>query len=183
MKYFNEHKLLPGDILHVRTTTPYGWAIRKCLGSKGNHDAILVNGYKGNWWVVEAVPNKGVTFTNLKKYEEKIENGAKVSVYRVPNTTNNEKWKAQSIAGDNIKSGKGYDWGAVFGILLRTNRWGNEWKWYCTELVRDAWKYAGHDVWKKDLPTPYTTEKRVKEGKLLDVTMEVLTEAGRKFAL
>ena len=180
MIYFDTRFLKIGDILHVRTNTLFGKAIRACLGSFGNHDALIVSDGKDDWSVVEAVPGEGVKITSLVEYEMKmLTEKAKVSVYRVPNATDEQRVRVRSWALAHFDAGYGYDWKAIFGILFRTNKSGSEWKWYCTELVRDAWQAGGVDVWKKEFPTPRTTEKRALEGKL-DVIPEVYCSPMRR---
>ena len=47
--------------------------------------------------------------------------------------------------------------------------------WFCTESCDGAWyEGAGLDVWRNRCPTPYTTEKRWREGLLTDITRGVM---------
>jgi hypothetical protein len=67
--------------------------------------------------------------------------------------------------------GKKYDMMALvaiqLNILFQLNlHFGKEWAWYCTEACRDLFAAEGLDVWEKKLPTPYTTEKRERAGRL-----------------
>ena len=62
-----------GDILHFRTSTFFGKAIRKALPCWGNHDAILVE-KDGEWGVAEAVIPR-FRFTPWEVYQKEIDAG------------------------------------------------------------------------------------------------------------
>jgi hypothetical protein len=57
-------------------------------------------------------------------------------------------------------------WNALFHANSHRN---HEYNWYCTEAVQFQHIRANPalDVWGQNLPTPYTTEKRLRAGQIL----------------
>jgi hypothetical protein len=173
---FNTSTLLPGDILHKRSHTLLGWTIRTAISSWGNHDALVLPGF----YVGDAQGGPAVK-THIHEYEREIARGAcEVRVYRPINATPAlgmaaaNWWEAKVL-------GKPYDYMAYPRLIAKALTFdllpwpvGWQWAWYCTEGCRDAWAATGLDPWHKNNPTPGTTEKRVIEGRLVDVTDQVM---------
>lgn len=165
----------PGDILHVRTKSPLGWAIRRAIGSWGCHDAIIVPPYyelaAGDATIPKAV------CTPLAHYWQRILRGkCKAVLLRPADIAPDQGRQAAQWWLQNVQ-GKPYDIAAYPRLLAKAIvgdlcPWpaGWEWAWYCTESCRDAYLHAcGLDLWGKNNPTPRTTEKRYAEGKFIIV--------------
>lgn len=95
----------------------------------------------GGDYVVEASIH-GVRKIPLEKFEKSSSNFKIVQVY-CPHPD-----KFYSFLNDQI--GKPYDWGAIAGIIARED-WDSDTKWYCSELIEAALKYAGRDRFRKDI--------------------------------
>lgn len=177
---FECSRLLPGDIIHKRSHSALGWAIRSAISSWGNHDAIVLP-----WFYVGDSIGGPAVKTHIREYERQLARGeCEVRVYRPLNSTPAIGLAAAQWWEANVL-GKPYDYMAYPRLIAKALTcdllpWpaGWEWAWYCTEGVRDAWRAIGLDPWNKNNPTPRTTEKRVIEGRLLDVTDQVMV-AGR----
>lgn len=184
---FNFNELREGDIIHVRRPGSFiGRMIRRAVKSWGNHDALAVM-FCGHWYVGDAV-HPQAQLTPLKELAgELAAGGLEVRVYRPWNGTRDQ---GEAAAAWWIKNACGawYDWGAYPRLLLKAlvGDWlpwaaGWKWAWYCTESVRLAWVQAtqcealprGVDFWRNNNPTPRTTEKRVEDELLVDVTARV----------
>jgi hypothetical protein len=168
----------PGDILHARTFTPLAWAIRRCVGSWGTHDALVVRD-NGVLCIGDAAPMK-CHCTPLETYQRRLEAGKvqffvcrPVAVFLPDNQLEISGMMAAYWWIENVK-GKKYDFAAyprlflksIFGDICQAAA-GWQWAWYCTESCRDAWRNgAGVDPWQKNNPTPRTTEKRIESGAL-----------------
>lgn len=159
----------PGDIVHVRTQTVFGWGIRlACPGSWGNHDGILVFDASRGWGVAEALLNMGFIVTPWEVYalgEESLVFMRPIGISDIDRIhVVDEAYKLEELHPK-------YDRLAIVSIALsiilkKTINKNREWKWYCTEAVKACYGKVGWDIWQKVLPTPYTTEKRQKSGKL-----------------
>lgn len=165
----------PGDVAHVRTSSLYGWAIRRALpGAWGNHDAIVVYA-DGQWGIAEALCRQGFVVTPWSEYWANVVNGRTDVVFmRPPGFTEHAGAVVQMNALELAAAHVRYDWRAIAEIWARTVvgkaiPWQREWEWYCTEAVQACYRNAGEqwDVWRKQLPTPLTTEKRNREGALV----------------
>lgn len=193
LQFFKPEAFRPGDILHVTSTGFFSRAIRRCINSKGSHDAMLIFS-GGGWCVGESLLGAGSTLTPLAKYEEDMAVGKTlVSILRIPETSASDQFAAQGWWINHV-FGKTYDRRAIGRVFIKCifGDWcksaaGWEWAWYCTEGIRAAWTTPAMsrdcDIWGKNNPTPGTTEKRVAEGKLLDVTSDCLTRAGARYIL
>lgn len=189
--WFNTRCLRPGLVLHGRGKTLYAKAIREVLNRGispghdlcwGNHDAIIVyDAGRETYAVGESRPMRAQV-TPLAHYEQMI-NAAQyeVRVFEVVNATHADGVAASVWWKHNV-CGTWYDFYGIYRLWLqyvrgklRLRREGWEWASWCTEGVADAWRNAtGLDPWAKENPTPYTTEKRVMQGKLKDITAEVV---------
>jgi hypothetical protein len=163
----------PGDVAHVRSSTLFAWAIRRALHETwGNHDGIVV--YRDErWGVAEALPT-GYVVTPWGEYMRSITKGRVGVAFLRPvgcpeHISHVVMMNALELADAKVR----YDWRAIAEIWAQTVLkasipWQREWAWYCTEAVRACYCSAGTewDVWRKELPTPYTTEKRHQEGAL-----------------
>jgi len=160
----------PGDIVHVRGYTPYGYMIRLAIPSWGNHDAILCYTTEHGWHVVEAQPFH-TRRTPWTEYAHDIERGRiAVAIMRPcgigPLASATIHAHAQSFADKRPR----YDYSAIFWITYNVvfhqdSTRNRRHSWYCTEQTRDC-HVPAWDVWGIPLPTPYTTEKRNIEGRL-----------------
>ena len=137
----------------------------------GNHDAILTQSARGEWFVGDAEP-MAAKWTPLHKYAQRVENcECEVRVYEVIGANALLERRAVEWWDMNV-CGTMYDFTAfprlafksIFGEFLQTAA-GLEWANWCTEGVANAYEYAfigdSVSVWQKNNPTPLTTEKRV----------------------
>jgi len=156
-----------GDILHVRNDHFIGRAIRRAIGSWGNHNAILVRP-EAELCIGESTWPRSQC-TDLATYDTRINSGdTQVLVLRPTNATAMQGSLAAAWWLRNAQ-GRPYDLGAYPRLLLKSifgdicqRAAGWEWAWYCTESCRDAWRNGpGLDPWQKTNPTPRTTEKRL----------------------
>jgi len=183
----NQDALLPGDIVHSYSPGFSGRLIRRVIGSRGSHDAIVCQ--IGDRLVIGESLFSGGALTSIETYEEHMLEGRRfVSVLRIPNTTKKDRLAASNWFRGHA-AGMPYDYWAyprllakaVFGDWIPSQA-GKEWAWYCTESCRAAWAIPGmsanFDVWHKNNPTPRTTEKRLEAGMLIDVSEQCLTLAG-----
>jgi hypothetical protein len=161
----------PGDILHVRSLTILGWAIRRAIGSWGNHDAILL--FQDGRIVVGDATWPKCRCTPLEDYQRRFDRGT-AQYFVLRPTAALHKAVSGHIAAvwwqQNVRR-KWYDLGAYPRLIAKAIvgdlcQWpaGWEWAWYCTEGCRGAWQAAGLDPWAKTNPTPRTTEKRTLAG-------------------
>jgi hypothetical protein len=164
-------ELLAGDVLHVRSSGPYGWAIRTTLRSWGNHDGLAVY-HEDRWYVAEALLRDGYTLTPWSEYEHRVERGkAAVVVLRHPTATPAQRAAICAMARGLAMANPRYDYRAIFWIaynlVMRTAHVRNrQHQWYCTEANRDLYRAVGLGVWGDDLPTPGTTANRERAGLL-----------------
>jgi len=176
----DQRLLRNGLILHARTKGFWGWIIRKTLGSWGNHDALIYHD-SGRWWVLDAEPPVA-HLTPFDVWEARYRKGkAQLRFY----------WPSSALSLDGSKACKWwlahvrnspYDYDAFPRLLFKAifgDWWkkaaGKEWKFFCTESVRDSWMFAGFDPWKKNSPTPRTTEKRADDKKFADYTDNIIS--------
>ena len=167
-----------GDVVHVRSRTFYGSLIRRCLPECwGNHDATLIWHATTDWAVAEATVRRGFVATPWARYVHAVVRGDCSFVFmRPPGMEWTDSIKVQDAASDMVLAAPKYDKRAILALgvslLLRVSLpIENEWEWYCTEAVAAHYAHAGkqYNVWGADLPTPYTTEKRCREGRLEQV--------------
>jgi len=180
----NIDALKVGDVFHVRTNKGFwAWMIRNTLDSWGNHDAPVLE-HDGRLMVGDVVPG-GAKLTEIDEYQDAIDGGLKeVKVYRIEYVTESDRLWANVWWLKNVL-GSPYDYlaypylvfKAMFGGFIKWAA-GFEWAWYCTESCSKMWlaPYSlGETPWGTRNPTPRTTEKRVVEGKLKDISRMVFT--------
>lgn len=189
-----------GDTVHVRSHNPYAWTIRKCIPSWGSHDGLLV-WFAGKWYVYEALLKDGYVKTPLDKYVSQVVSGDTSLVFlrvrsgvgyssRIPE----EIYGLLSAVAAEKLIGSKYDKTAIFtifyNILMKTTFCRqSEFHFYCTEAnahVHTHLEWEGHpipvtDIWGKDLPTPYTTEKRHIQG-YFHVLSEMIAEGDSEYS-
>jgi len=168
-----------GDIVHTRGLGVYAKGIRRCLPDAwGNHDGTLV--YHGNGWGVAEALLSGFRVTPWEEYLDQCERGMEMAFLRPiglpPAVAIQVQYWALEMAARRTR----YNLGGILRIWWQIATRANlgegrqEWDWYCTQAVRQQHIWAGSgprwDVWAKELPTPYTTEKRIVEGTLDIVT-------------
>lgn len=185
---FDLTALRDADIFHPRRRgNELSGAIRRAVGSWGNHDALACR-FNGHWYVGDAT-HPQARLTPLAEYARDLVDGEiELRIYRPRYTTAAEATAAAAWWMREV-NGTWYDWAAYPRLLLKSVLgdllpWpaGWEWAWYCTESCRQAWIEAtksaelprGMDFWRKTNPTPRTTEKRVEDGALVDVTAKII---------
>ena len=197
--------LFVGQIIHTRSNTTIGRLIRRARGSWGSHAALVVSPDGRTLAIGDAVFPR-CKLTPVEEYNRMLREGVieRLEVYEVVGATPSQEVFAASW-WETYVLGTPYDFlahprlwlKATFGdweeldptTWLKGTRWvccimrwvgqaaaGLEWAHWCTEGVMLAYKDAGCDPYKKNNPTPFTTEKRLKQGKLTDVTVDVTVQ-------
>jgi hypothetical protein len=157
--------------------TSYGKAYRALTGdsvdNSPSHSWIIVE-HDGQLWIGESVNPKSKR-TPLTEYERRLAAGEirNLQLFEVLNISRMRQGMAADWWTDNILN-EAYDWPAYFRLTLKAIfgdifPWaaGLTWAAWCTEGVKDAYaKGACYDVYENENPTPLTTIKRWKEGRL-----------------
>ena len=185
---YDETALRPGMVLHVRSYTAFGRAIRKVLslrqGDKawGNHDGLLVY-VSGGWYVGDCEP-VFAKFTPLEDYFRREKEGkCETRFLDVVGATPETRRKAVDYWTRKV-NGSLYDFRAfprlwfknAVADIFPAATLGWHWAHWCTEGVADSWeKGAKMKVWNKVNPTPLTTQHRV-GSTLVDVSDDVKIE-------
>lgn len=134
-------------VLFSTSKGPISAFIRFFTWSKWSHVAILDGDY-----VIESRGGKGVVRTPLQLFLRRV---SRVAAMRYPHVATDA-----AIAFARSQLGKGYDWGAIFGIGFRRN-WGDRSKWSCVELATvaahaantpllrcdEAWRHKPQELW------------------------------------
>ena len=180
----------PGYVIHVRSSNLYARGIRAALGSWGNHDGIICYDETAQTrYVAEALLRGGFQLTPWADYEREIERG-KTSVLfcKPPGMPVNVAIQVNEYAMTLARAGLyKYDrraiwsifWNLTLRISLKSQR---EWQWYCTEAVSNIYREYHDDVWGLDLPTPLTTEKRIRTNDL-QITGRIIAAGDEDFLL
>lgn len=201
---FNRDAFMPGDFLHVQNVNgKFSAKQRKLTGSVGSHDALLLNSYELGESTMKP-PIAHVTL--LSEYEQKARYGEiLISVLRIPNLTMEERYAIATAYRHHV-IGTFYDFGGIFKLWMKerllswipddSRYWnralGWEWAHWCTEGLKVSVEKAAelhpsialkNPFAKKRNPTPRTIENRWRDGKLVDVSGEVLTDEGLKHRL
>ena len=175
----------PGVIGSDRSAGLFGWLIGLALGraytaltgdTRNNcpsHNWIVVE-HDGQLWIGESVSPKSKR-TPLAEYERKLDAGKirNLQLFEVCNLSRTRQEMAADWWTDNILN-EAYDWPAYFRLLLKVifGDWfpwaaGLTWASWCTEGVKDAYaKGAAYNFYENENPTPVTTIKRWKAGRL-----------------
>ena len=183
MKKFDLQNLKQGYILHARTSTLIGRLIRRVINKRanpkcwGNHDAIIVMCEDGHYRIGESIWPRAA-LTDLRVYEQDIDSGlTEIKILKVADATDVELKLAAIYWKENVYH-TWYDWAAFPRLAIKAvlfdfidSKCGWEWARWCTEGVAESFaKGAGRDIFAKKNPTPYTTEKRLASGILVDIT-------------
>jgi uncharacterized protein YycO len=131
-------------LLFSTTSSPFSWLIRLLTWSRWSHVSI-VDGDD----VIEAHALHGVI---RRPYYEAIETAKRCEFVRL--RCDNPQ---AVIEAARSQVGKGYDWTALFGILLRRN-WQDTDSWFCSELVAWAFTKAGCGLFRTDRLARVTPE-------------------------
>lgn len=137
----NSFQLRPGDLLFQDSDCgPFCTSIEKVTfgyqGAKFSHVGMVINDQQENIQVIEA-NTQGVIITPLKKFlnrSKDSQGNSKVIVGRVDD--NHQSLIPSAIKFANTKLGLEYD--EIFDV--------NNNKYYCSELIYDAFKYAHNDI-------------------------------------
>ena len=210
VQLLNRDELREGLIICRRRPGVLALAIMLATASKWyriykdawNHDAIIVRDPQdGQLKIGDALMGPGCVLTPISEWEEDcVKNGSKIIVLQVVGASpaheeEAAKWWLQNVFGHAYDKVAIWRLGlkAVFGDWI-SGKVGLLSHFFCTEGVRDAFLNAIRivkeaigapleDPWgDKTNPTPGTTHKRWKAGKLADMP-QVFTEAGRKYAI
>jgi len=175
----------PGVIGSSRSTGLFGKLIGMALGKAyhaltgdtrdncPSHNFIIVE-HDQQLWVGESVSPKSKR-TPLADYEKELAEGKirNLQLFEVLNISRMRQELAADWWTDNVLN-EAYDWPAIFQLAIKAifGDWfgwaaGLEWAHWCTEGMKDAYAMgASYDVYEEGNPTPYTTIKRWKEGRL-----------------
>lgn len=201
---FNRSAILPGDGIHILSLhSKFAEKQRLLTGSLGSHDTCVID---RNWLGESTMKPPRAHLTALADYEAKAERGEiLISVLRIPNLTLEERYAIADSWMTKVK-GTFYDFGGIYRLWLKERltkalpktsplfeqALGWEWAHWCTEgwakAIREAGKrfpnVAANDPFSdKHNPTPRTVENRVRDGRLLDMSGECLTDYGQPFRL
>jgi len=155
----------------------FGWRYMELTGdvraNTPSHNFGIVK-HDGELWVGESVRPEA-KLTSFEEYEKLIEDGKvrNVQLFEVHEVSKKRQATAAKWWVDNVL-GKEYDSDAFPRLILKAifGDWfpqaaGKDWKWWCTEGWKDAYKYGAlWDFYKNENPTPFTTIKRWQEGRL-----------------
>jgi len=182
----NGIEVWPGVIGSHRSASRFGWMMGLVFGrrykklTKGgpwinmpSHNFGIVE-WAGELWVGESV-SPVAKLTSFANYERLIEADEvrNVQLFEVCKVSKKRQAAAAQWWVDNVL-GKDYDSDAFFRLILKAvfGDWfpsaaGKDWKWWCTEGWKDAYKNgAHHNLYHNENPTPLTNVKRFVEGKL-----------------
>lgn len=128
-------KILPGDIYLTRSKSIIGKLIRYWTRSKFSHGGIVFNGSIG----IEATFS-GVRLVNLPKEDV---------IYLTPakRLTDEELFNLYDFLLE--QEGKLYDFRGIFNFLIK-GRHNVRDKWYCFELIYEAYKKIGRTLGRLD---------------------------------
>lgn len=182
-----EMRKYPGAVLHARTYGRFGRLIRRALSVQlppplhpwGNHTAIYLPDPEG---IGDSEPLRAKT-NPLEHYEALNARGQlELRVHLPAGWTPRIGWTAANYWRRHVDR-SWYDLWA-FPRLLRkallgqhySSEAGKTWARWCTEGVYESYLHAWLDIYHKKDPTPYTHEKRVREGAFEDITHLVLDQ-------
>ena len=186
MKFILEN-LEPGLILSGRNeSSVYGKAIRACLGSYTNHNGLFIKDENIGWCIGEAIQPVSC-LTPLVDYERLMnEEGYVVRVWRVKDAASDSRRFVAYYFRSHLL---GLRYPGVSIAKLAIFRLVNNLPWklrikgvFCTELVQMAWAQTVSEPFRKPdgrakkNPTPRTTENRLVQGVLEDVTDRMITK-------
>lgn len=92
--------------------------------------------------VFEAWGKNGVT--HVPTIDTNHTPGTPVRIYEVAGETPQIRAAVRSFLSGEV--GRKYDWLGVFGFVLRANRFARQNRWFCSELVAEAYRLAGHKI-------------------------------------
>ena len=194
---FIRENLLPGDFFHVWSTGKYGKQIQHVIGSVGTHDALVLDHFHvGESTVKPPFAHR----TALDVYEDRLRAGTcRVAILRIPDLTTEQRRRIADAWIEHVQ-GEFYDFLGIVRLgvkhlllralpddsIAREEALGWQWAHWCTEGLRTATlkSSAGHiDPLGKENPTPKTVENRARDGRLVDVSLRCLSEAGLRYRL
>lgn len=128
-----------GDAYMVRNTNIWSRLIRFWTRARFDHAGVVVWGGKG----VEA-NTRGVSVIKLSEIKGQV-------VYLTPAVPLDavQIKRLQRFLLEKLEEKAGYDWGAILGFIF-FKRWQDPKKYFCYELVFDAYKAAGIEVARLD---------------------------------
>lgn len=182
--------LRPGDIIHIWTDSWIGKQICAAVGSIGSHDGIVLRAGPGVYVGDSIMAGGSVIRPFNEAYLDNLKRGIqRIAVLR-PAAASEADGQRAAYEWQRKIAGRRYDWHAFPRLWIKAklgDRWkkaaGLSWRWYCTEGVSTAWQTAGIDAWRNKSPTPRTTEKRLADGTLIDVTRQCLKPDALDYAL
>jgi uncharacterized protein YycO len=92
--------------------------------------------------VYEAWHRGGVTHVNSISANHTP--GTLVHIYKVTNETPEIRQAVRIFLQSQV--GLKYDWLGVFGFVLRAHRFARQNRWFCSELVAEAYRLSGHKI-------------------------------------
>lgn len=185
MKEINGSLLVPGLVFHTRSKGFLCRNIRRVLSFRGPacwgcHDGMVVRDpVTGELGIGESVTPRA-RITPLREYNREIREGTtEVKVLRV-SIANYAQQELAAVTWVRDINNTIYDFGA-FPLLLLKSIFGDisnivagwEWANWCTEGIAYSYMRVGCYAWSKRNPTPKTTENRMREGVMVDITDSV----------
>ena len=157
-----------GNLIFVRDETFLSWIIRTITKSYYNHIAILISETE----VLEALPN-GVFITPLSSYEDReFSHKLEYRIFEVDGMTKEQVYKVIEFSKKEV--GKKYDFLQLvsiyffylFGIPKKYEPIDVTEAWICSELVAEAFEYAGIKF-SNDINSDNMTPKDILNSNLL----------------
>lgn len=126
--------------------------------------------------IFETELNNNFHFTPWGFYQKKIDSGKfEVKVIRHPLLNEKLEKELGIHLNKDFKIHPGYDVLGAVSVIIDTisgkiiSRLNSRRKWYCSEIINHAYKHIGIDFFGNEFPSPYTVEKKVKDGTLIEV--------------
>lgn len=99
------------------------YLIRIFTWSKYHHVGILLDDGR----VLESTTKEGVHFSSVEDFKNRYTD------YKICEVPSKRGWEDRAMK----HLGRPYDWGAIFGLVLRKD-WDNESRWFCAEHTAEA---------------------------------------------
>ena len=111
-------------VIYARNNTIGSWLIRLFTFSKWSHVAVLLDEFS----IIDSTARYGVRVSDYSDFKRN-------HIYEILNIDLPNESAALDFLFKQV--GKGYDWSAIFSIILQRN-WQEDDKWFCAEIFEAA---------------------------------------------